>query len=102
MKNNYFFSIIHFFFSSDNIFLNFGRSGGHYTAVIGDFDTAKWVDSGVGQTRTIVGTTNYLAPEIVIFYFIFFHKAFFYFFFFFSVFFFFFLNSFLFLINRYN
>ena len=32
---------------SDNIFLNFGECDGIYTAVIGDFDTAKWVDAEV-------------------------------------------------------
>ena len=40
-------NIMHRDLKSDNIFLNFGECDGIYTAVIGDFDTAKWVDAEV-------------------------------------------------------
>jgi hypothetical protein len=59
-KNN----ILHRDLKSDNIFVNYGERGNISRAVIGDFDTAKRMLTDVNP-RTVVGTTNYMAPEVL-------------------------------------
>mmetsp|Transcript_7826 Transcript_7826/g.10491 ORF Transcript_7826/g.10491 Transcript_7826/m.10491 type:complete len:414 (+) Transcript_7826:1403-2644(+) len=55
--------IIHRDLKTDNIFVNFGDRGELASAVIGDFDSAKLLAGG--QAKTITGTTNYIAPQIM-------------------------------------
>ena len=57
--------IIHRDIKSDNIFLEFGRSGDVARLVIGDFDAAKRI-SLHGQPQTVIGTPGFMAPEILI------------------------------------
>jgi serine/threonine protein kinase len=57
-------NIMHRDLKSENIFLEFNESGG-WTAVIGDFDTAKRLTKSNLHAQTIVGTSNYIAPEIM-------------------------------------
>ena len=57
--------IIHRDLKSDNIFVEFGRSGEVMRLVIGDFDTAKRI-SLHGQPQTVIGTPGFMAPEILL------------------------------------
>ena len=57
--------IIHRDLKSDNIFVEFGRSGEVARLVIGDFDAAKRI-SLHGQPQTVIGTPGFMAPEILI------------------------------------
>ena len=57
--------IIHRDLKSDNIFVEFGRSGEVVRLVIGDFDTAKRI-SLHGQPKTVIGTPGFMAPEILL------------------------------------
>lgn len=56
--------IIHRDIKSDNIFINYNSSGEISYVSIGDFDRAKIV-SGGSRAKTTVGTTCWLAPEVL-------------------------------------
>jgi serine/threonine protein kinase len=56
--------ILHRDLKSDNIFVNYNERNNISRAVIGDFDTAKRLLTDMNP-RTVVGTTNYMAPEVL-------------------------------------
>mmetsp|Transcript_13026 Transcript_13026/g.17666 ORF Transcript_13026/g.17666 Transcript_13026/m.17666 type:complete len:267 (-) Transcript_13026:39-839(-) len=58
--------VIHRDLKSDNIFLNYGERGNIIETVIGDFDSAKRLVV-TPHAKTIIGTTNYMAPEMMCF-----------------------------------
>jgi serine/threonine-protein kinase CLA4 len=56
--------IIHRDIKSDNIFVNYNSTGDIAYLSIGDFDRSKIVNNG-GTAKTTVGTTSWLAPEVL-------------------------------------
>eukprot|EP01114_Cavostelium_apophysatum_P014157 TRINITY_DN3597_c0_g1_i1.p1 TRINITY_DN3597_c0_g1~~TRINITY_DN3597_c0_g1_i1.p1 ORF type:complete len:451 (-),score=91.80 TRINITY_DN3597_c0_g1_i1:145-1497(-) len=58
-------SIIHRDLKTSNIFVTLGPQGETKRLVVGDFDTAKSLANGGASPKTIVGTTGFMAPEVI-------------------------------------
>lgn len=57
--------IIHRDLKSDNIFILMNEKGEILKCAIGDFDTAKQVNSKSEQAKTVLGTPAWMAPEVM-------------------------------------
>jgi len=57
--------IIHRDLKSDNIFVVFNEKGEILQCAIGDFDTAKQINSKADAAKTVLGTPAWMAPEVM-------------------------------------
>ena len=57
--------IVHRDLKSDNIFVLLDEQSEIHKCAIGDFDTAKQINSKAEQAKTVLGTPAWMAPEVM-------------------------------------